>query len=296
MNKVFCIIFLLCTLCNFSIADNDIVAVVDKDIITRSDLDNRVSAAIESNTKLKDIDRSRLKAEILQRLINEKIFLQEAKKIGIEPTQEEINSEIRNIEISQNIPEGKLFQNMIEKNVSKDALMSQIKTNIIWNKFLLEIISGNIEVSNEELLSFISHNKGEMVHVDAFIVRSDLGNKSDLKKLKSRAKNCSSLERERKDKNKNIEYHHIKKTLSEIENLKVRKMISDLHKNQVSSIYEDDDKISFIVVCSKKYDMDTGEMSKFDNMLREKKVMVQAEYYMQNLKKKKFIEIYDLNG
>jgi hypothetical protein len=296
MNKIIYIILLAFTGYTFCVADNNIVAVVDKDIITRSDLENRVNAAIATNKRYKDVDSGDLKVEVLQSLINEKIFLQEAKKIGIEPTQEEIDNAISSIETSQNIPHGDFFKDMKSKNISKDAIMNQIKTNIIWNKLLVEIISGNIEVSNEELLGFISHNKGEKVHVDAFIVQSDLGHKGTLEKLRHGVKGCSSLERSTNGNKDNIEIKHIKKTLSEISDLKAREMISDLHKDQVSSIYEDDRKINFIVVCSKKYDMDTGEMSKFDNILREKKILVQAEYYMQNLKQKKFIEIYDLNG
>ncbi|MCH9753364.1 MAG: SurA N-terminal domain-containing protein [Alphaproteobacteria bacterium] len=296
MNKILCIILLICFYSVFCYADNDIVAVVDKDIITRSDLENRVKAAIATNAQFKDMDKDILKSQVLQSLINEKIFLQESKKIHIEPTEEDIDNAISNIEKSQNIPKGKFFKVMESKNIPKDAIMNQIKTNIIWNKLLVEVIAGNIEVSNEELLGFISHNKGEKVHVDAFIVQSSLDAKNELISLKNKTKNCASLKRAMEGKKNKVDYNHIKKTLSEISDLKIRKIISDLHKDQISSIYEEDGKVSFIVVCSKKYDMDTSEISKFDHMLREKKVLVQAEYYMQNLKKKKFIEIYDLNG
>jgi len=280
-------------------ADQKIVAVVDQDIITSNDLNNRYKATIASNPEASKIDKESLKAQLLQGLINEKIFLQEAKKLKIEPSESDVENAIKNIEDSRKIRHGTLLKEIIAQGVPKEAFLHQIKTSLTWDRLLVEIIAGNIEVSNQELLSFISHNQPNKVHVDIYIasVGSSQGKAyKNLKKIWDNSKNCSAFKRAIEKKDSDVSVENTTTSLSEISNLKTRTMISDLHKDQSSFIYEDHGRMNFIIVCEKKYDMNSKEMGYFDNLLREKKVAVQAEYYMQNLKKKKFIEIYDLNG
>lgn len=280
-------------------ADQKIIAVVDQDIITSNDLNNRYKATIASNPEASKISKESLKAQLLQGLINEKIFLQEAKKLKIEPSESDVEDAIKNIENTRKMKQGGLLKEIASQGVPKEAFLHQIKTSLTWDRLLVEIIAGNIEVSNQELLSFISHNQPDKVHIDAYI--SSVGSSEgkaykNLKKIWDNSKSCSAFKRAIEKKDPDVSVENLATSLSGISNLKTRTMVSDLHKDQSSFIYEDHGKMHFIMVCDKKYDMTSREMGYFDNILREKKVAVQAEYYMQNLKKKKFIEIYDLNG
>lgn len=299
MKKIIFIALAILTYTHITSADQKIVAVVDQDIITSNDLNNRYKVTIASNPEASKINKESLKAQLLQGLINEKIFLQEAKKLNIEPSKSDVESAIKNIENNRKMREGALLKELAAQGVPKEAFLHQIKTSLTWDRMLVEVIAGNIEVSNQELLSFISHNQPNKVHIDVYIASVDSSDGKaykNLKKLWDNSKNCSAFKRAVERKDPDVRVENLTTSLSEISNLKTRTMISDLHKDQSSFIYEDHGRMNFIIVCEKKYDMSSKEMAYFDNVLREKKVAVQADYYMQNLKKKKFIEIYDLNG
>ena len=226
-------------------------------------------------------------------MINEKVFVQEAQRLGIDPSKKEIESVVRNIETSKGMKKGELLKDLSSKGLSTEAFLGQLKTNIIWDSLLSQVISGKIEVSNQEVLNLISNSKPEKVYIDAYIASVDTKNKLDyqsLKNIRNNTKYCSSLDH---INSKEIRIDKVTSNLQEIKGLKTKKIISDMQKGEVSPIYDDMGRSKFAVVCNKKYDMNTTEMSAFDNMIRQQKISVQADYYMQNLKKKKFIEIYD---
>jgi hypothetical protein len=288
---IFAILFLLS--CNTCFADNQIVAIVDKEIITKNDLDERVKATLESNPDASKVREGELLSNVLNSMINEKVFVQEAQRLGIDPSKKEIESVVRNIETSKGMKKGELLKDLSSKGLSTEAFLGQLKTNIIWDSLLSQVISGKIEVSNQEVLNLISNSKPEKVYIDAYIASVDTKNKLDyqsLKNIRNNTKYCSSLDH---INSKEIRIDKVTSNLQEIKGLKTKKIISDMQKGEVSPIYDDMGRSKFAVVCNKKYDMNTTEMSAFDNMIRQQKISVQADYYMQNLKKKKFIEIYD---
>lgn len=288
-------------LSHFSYAiENKIVAVVGQDILTKSDLENRYALVISTNKEAAKVNRKSLKEQILQSLINEKIFSQEAKRLKLVPTQNEIDAQIRNIEISQQMAKGELIKKLKADGIPSEAFISQVTHSLIWDKLLTNIVTPSIEVSNEELLTFIANNQPDSVHIDAYLVNAHNTNQdkeyNQLKKLWSKSQTCSSFKRAEENKPDSINVDHLRSTLASVHNLKARKLISDMAKGQTSMIYNDDDKMNFVVLCDKKYDMTTREMSQFDNLIRQRKLAVQAEYYVENLRKKKFVEIYDING
>jgi parvulin-like peptidyl-prolyl isomerase len=292
MIRIFCSMLFLLS-CNICFADNQIVAIVDKEIITKNDLDERIKATLESNPAASKVREGELLSSVLNSMINEKVFVQEAQGLGIDPSKKEIEDVIRNIEKSKGMKKGNLLKDLASKGLSTEAFLGQLKTNIIWDRLLSQVIAGKIEVSNQEVLNLISNSKPEKVYMDAYIASVETKNKSDyrsLKKVRNNTKYCSSLDHIR---SKEISVNKITANLQEIKDLKTKKILSDMQKGEVSTIYDDLGRSKFAVVCNKRYDMNTTEMSAFDNMIREKKIAVQADYYMQNLKKKKFIEIYD---
>lgn len=290
-NIIFAVLFIFS--CNICFADNQIVAIVDKDIITKNDLDERLKATLETNPDASKLSKAELISNVLNSMINEKVFLQEAKRLNIESSEKEVEAVVKNIEISKGMKKGTFLKDLESKGLSKKAFLDQVKTNITWEALLSQIIASKIEVSNQEVLNLISNAQPKKVYVEAYIAGVDTKDKANyqhLKKLSESVKHCSSLN---EIKNKDISIEKITSTLYDIKDLKTKKVLSDVQKGQTSGVYDDLGKSKFAVVCNKKYDMNTTEMSAFDNMLREQKISVQADYYMQNLKKKKFIEIYD---
>jgi parvulin-like peptidyl-prolyl isomerase len=280
--------------------ENKIVAIVGQDIITKSDLENRYALVILTNKEAKKADQKSLKEQILQSLINEKIFSQEAKRLQLIPTQDEIDNNIRDIEIRQQMAKGDLLKKLKADGIPSEAFITQIRNGLIWDKLLANIVMPSIEVSNEELLNFIANNQPDKVHIDGYLVSVNHINTDkeydQLKKFWNKSQSCSTFKRAEANKPETIKIEHFASTLNSIQNLKAKKLISDMSQDQTSLIYNDDDKMNFLVLCNKKYDMTTRDMSQFDNIIRQRKIAVQAEYYVENLRKKKFVEVYYLNG
>jgi parvulin-like peptidyl-prolyl isomerase len=73
-----------------------IMAVVGDDVITYNDVQKRYNVIVATNNLEVTTDEEKhvLLRQVLQALINEKIFLQEAKKLKITATEQEINNVI----------------------------------------------------------------------------------------------------------------------------------------------------------------------------------------------------------
>ena len=77
-----------------------IMAVVGDDVITYNDVQKRYNVIVATNNLEVTTDEEKhvLLRQVLQALINEKIFLHEAKKLKITATEQEINNVIANVE------------------------------------------------------------------------------------------------------------------------------------------------------------------------------------------------------
>ncbi len=116
-----------------SAAPLKIVALVNGEIISSEDIQNRTNAFMMS-TKIPY--NAQTKNMIMQRVLNnavdEKLKLQEAAKNGIAITDEEVSAQMRQFEKSNGIPSGQLNDILKEAKVSKATMQEQIKSDLAW--------------------------------------------------------------------------------------------------------------------------------------------------------------------
>lgn len=114
-----------------------IIALVNGEIISSDDLQNRVNAFMMS-TKIPF--NSQTQNMIMQRVLNntvdEKIKLQEAAKNGIAISDKEVADQMRRFEQSNGIPSGQLNSILREAKVSKSAMQEQIKSDLAWVRLI----------------------------------------------------------------------------------------------------------------------------------------------------------------
>ena len=129
-----------------------IIAIVNDEPITATDLYERIQLTIiSSNLPNDNKTRQSLSGQILQTLINEKLQEQEATRLNIRISEEEINRSIKNIEINNNLSEGQLLNTLTSRGVPKNALKNNLKANIINEKLLQKIIRPKIIINNDEV-------------------------------------------------------------------------------------------------------------------------------------------------
>ena len=129
-----------------------IVAIVNDEPITMMDLDARIRLIIISSNLPNNLEtRKNLSGQVLQSLISERLQHQEARKLGIRVTNQEVENNIKFIEKQNNMPENQLIETLFKNGVPKSALPIRLKSNLIMQKLLQNIIRPKVIINNNEV-------------------------------------------------------------------------------------------------------------------------------------------------
>jgi len=271
-----------------------IMAVVGDDVITYNNVQKRYNVIVATNNLeiTTDEEEHALLRQVLQALINEKIFIQEAKKLKISATEQEINNVISNVEKQQNIPAGQFDTFLKSKNINKADALAQITNSIIWDKMLENIIAPKVQVSNVELNEYLESKYFKNYHVDFYLFTTGQTDeeKAELNRVFSKVKSCSDAEKIKlKD---NIKLSHVKKKVKDVQPDLYNKL-SNVNVEQKAPIFLANKNAQFFILCGKDSGLSQDEIGKLKASIFDKKVALQTDYYMKNLSKKTFIEIYN---
>lgn len=149
---------------SFAKSNVEIVAVVGDDAISTIDVKNRLNIAIvSSGLKGKEDIEEKLRPQILQLLIDESLYAQEAKKLDIEATEEDMANAISALEERNNIKPGGFNNFLTKQGLSVEAVKEQLSAQILWNKIVGKKISPRVVITDRELdekIEQISNNSG----------------------------------------------------------------------------------------------------------------------------------------
>jgi peptidyl-prolyl cis-trans isomerase SurA len=129
-----------------------IAAVVNSDIVTDGDLAARIKL-VEASSNMPDTpeNRERLEPQVLRSLIDEKLQMQEAKRLGIGVPKDEVDRAVANIEARNNMPKGALDAYLAAHGVSKSSLVDQLTASIAFQHIVQNRISQDVQVSDDEI-------------------------------------------------------------------------------------------------------------------------------------------------
>jgi len=124
-----------------------IIAVVNTDVISTGDVDNRARLfALSTGMRLSTDIIDRLKPQIVRQLVDERLRMQEAQRRKIIIPDQAIATAIRDIEQRNNMPPGMLRMRLSVDGVGQRTLISQIRAQLAWTQVLREQLGerGNI--------------------------------------------------------------------------------------------------------------------------------------------------------
>ena len=129
-----------------------IVAKVNNEIITNIDLENRLKMALDLS-KLPDEEeiKKNYKPRVLDGLINEALKIQEANRLGIFVTNQEVTQQINRLESRLKIKKNTLLSNYKEKDIPSITILNQIRSQLLWEKLIYNIVIKNISVSEKQI-------------------------------------------------------------------------------------------------------------------------------------------------
>ena len=143
-----------------------IAAVVNNEVITIRDLSTRMQFVMRTSRlpDRKEI-RARIAPQILRALIEERLKMQEAKRLGIKVSRREIGAAIARIERANKIPPGKLTVVFRQQGIDPRTVIEQIQAALAWNKVVLRRIRPRIRIAEDEVREYLDRVKANQGRV-----------------------------------------------------------------------------------------------------------------------------------
>ncbi|MGH7088812.1 MAG: SurA N-terminal domain-containing protein, partial [Stellaceae bacterium] len=143
--------------------ESHIAAVVNNDIVTDQDVTARLRL-VELSSNIPDTPETqkRLGPQILRSLVDEKLQLQEAKRLNIAVKPEEVTKAIESIEERNNMKPGTLATLLKERGIPISSLEEQIKATLAFGKVVQARVSEDVQVSDDEVNEAMARLKADI--------------------------------------------------------------------------------------------------------------------------------------
>jgi peptidyl-prolyl cis-trans isomerase SurA len=126
-----------------------IIVVVNGDAITNGDIDNRARLfALSTGLPTTPDVLDRLRKQVANQLVDERLRLQEAQRRKIVISDKQITAAISEIATRNNMAENGLRQKLAAAGVSPRTLIDQIRAQLAWTQVLRERLAGKLNISD----------------------------------------------------------------------------------------------------------------------------------------------------
>ncbi len=137
-----------------------VAAVVNTGYVTRKEIDDRIATLKKQGVKLPD-DAS-LRKTILERLIIEKIQLQNAEQDGVKVSNKELDKIIGDIAAKNKLTYAEFKAKVISGGVTFERYKELLRDDIIVSRYREYQVEGKIKISDAEIDNFIADRTREM--------------------------------------------------------------------------------------------------------------------------------------
>ena len=129
-----------------------IVATVSGDVISQGDVDNRTRLfALSSGIGASLETQSRLKAQVLRELIDERLRLQESQRRHVVISDKQIADAIHTIEQRNGMPPDALRTKLQSDGVSFHTLIDQIRAQLAWLQVVKQQLGDSATITSREI-------------------------------------------------------------------------------------------------------------------------------------------------
>ncbi len=131
-----------------------VVAVVNDDIITLSEMNDMVTSINLTDNHNMDQD------EVLQQMIEQKLFEQEADKLGIKVSEAELDAGIAQVKQRFNLNDEQMEEVLKKQNLTMESFREQWRLQTLSNKLLESQLKNKIVVTDNEVAEYYKANYG----------------------------------------------------------------------------------------------------------------------------------------
>ena len=265
---------------------------VNDQIITNYEISQRIKMLETFGAK------SVSKKEVINSLINERLYTYSAIELEALPNNSEIDKGLDDFAKRGNLNKKDLLAYLDSRNVSQETLIAYITSGLTQRKVIQKKFVNNIIISQGDVASAIdkenvlSKSNSNVIEYIELTFSNLVSNKKSLKQLSTINKmvdNCLDLQSEAKDyENINLEIHK-KKTndlqkdiLDKLNNLDIYE--TKLLKNSNNINY-------LLMLCSRNSEMDEDTIETLRNKIFNSRINKIGNAYIQELKGEAFIDI-----
>lgn len=135
-----------------SAADQRIAAIVNDDVVSVQDLDNRLSLVLlTSRVQDKERARSRLAPQVLRGLIEERLQLQEAARLSIGVTPEDLDRALADIAGRNEMAVDDMLGLLDRNDIDRSTMQEQLRAQISWLKIVNQRLRPQVDVTVDQL-------------------------------------------------------------------------------------------------------------------------------------------------
>ena len=133
-----------------------VAAVVNTGYVTRKEINDRIAALKKQGVKLPDDDS--LRNTILERLILEKIQLQNAEQEGMVITNKELDKIIGDIAAKNKLSYAEFKAKVVDSGTSFEKYKQMLRDDVMVSRHRERYVEGQIKISDAEIDNFIVEN------------------------------------------------------------------------------------------------------------------------------------------
>jgi len=139
-----------------------IVAFVNSDIITMQDIDQELRPMLKQRPNLSQDEINKLQRQILDELINRKIIEQEAQKLEIRISDQEVDLAIERIKKGNNIDQEQFETELERMGVNLAQFKKSIRSQLSKNKIIDKEIRFRVVIPEHRIMAYYRDNIGEL--------------------------------------------------------------------------------------------------------------------------------------
>ncbi len=186
--NVFVVVILLFSVfCNISSAEilDRIVAIVNEDIITLSELDKALKPYYIELEKTSYSDEKKesiiqkLHKDMLEKMVEFTLIEQEAERLNIKVSDAELQASIERILNKDDVSEEELIASLLKEKITFEEYKNDLRSQILQPKLINRVIRSNVIITNEEIKEYYDQHEDEYSGSKKYYLRNILTNGSE---------------------------------------------------------------------------------------------------------------------
>ena len=163
MRRIVATVLLLLPLAARAHVSEKIVAVVGNDIILLSEMEERAKpylgeAERETDPKIKEKKRQTILREVLERMIDEQLILQQAGDLKVTVTQDDIDKAVEDIKQQNHINQEQLTEALKEQGMTLPSYRQDLKRQITRIKVISIAVRSRVSISDDDIKTYYEQN------------------------------------------------------------------------------------------------------------------------------------------